>query len=50
LLTIKNLMGHKDISMTLRYAHLSPNHERNAVQSIGNDLAGTDQSELRRVV
>jgi len=50
LLTIKNLMGHKDISMTLRYAHLSPNHERNAVQSIGNDLAGTDQSKLRRVV
>ena len=31
IITIKNLMGHSSLEMTLRYAHLSPSHERNAV-------------------
>jgi site-specific recombinase XerD len=26
--TLKNLLGHKDIKMTLRYAHLPPAHNR----------------------
>ncbi len=29
--TVKRLMGHKDISMTLRYAHLSDDHMQRAV-------------------
>ena len=32
--TIRELMGHADITMTLRYAHLSPGHLRNAVEGI----------------
>ncbi|MBI4639780.1 MAG: site-specific integrase [Candidatus Tectomicrobia bacterium] len=32
LTTVKELMGHKDITMTLRYAHLTPGHKRNAVE------------------
>ena len=32
LLTIKELMGHKTIEMTMRYAHLMPDHKREAVR------------------
>lgn len=35
LLTVKALMGHKDISMTLRYTHLSSDHKQRAVRCAG---------------
>jgi integrase len=31
LTTVKELMGHKHIAMTLRYAHLTPGHKRSAI-------------------
>ena len=31
LTTVKELMGHKHIAMTLRYAHLAPGHKRPAI-------------------
>jgi Phage integrase family len=32
--TVQELMGHKDIKMTLRYAHLSPDHTRQAMETL----------------
>jgi len=32
LTTVKELMGHKHITMTLRYTHLAPGHKRSAVE------------------
>jgi len=34
--TIQQIMGHKDIRMTLRYAHLSSRHVQEAVESLDN--------------
>jgi integrase len=31
IMTVKELMGNKDLTMTLRYAHLAPNHKTKAV-------------------
>lgn len=31
LTTVKELMGHKHIAMTLRYTHLAPGHKRSAI-------------------
>ena len=33
--TIQELLGHRDLRMTIRYAHLSPAHLREAVEAIG---------------
>jgi integrase len=32
--TVKELLGHKDITMTLRYAHLSTDHKQAAVKKL----------------
>ena len=44
LTTVKELMGHKDIATTMRYAHLSPGHQLDAVQRLNRKPTGTTTS------
>jgi integrase len=46
LLANKELMGHKTIAMTQRYAHLSPSHLKEAVEGLCKDIDGTEVSQL----
>jgi len=39
--TIQELMGHKTLAMTMRYAHLSPGHKLAAVQQLKSGATGT---------
>jgi len=38
LATVKEILGHQTINMTLRYAHLSPVHKRSAMQLLGEKV------------
>ncbi|HOK56764.1 MAG TPA: site-specific integrase [bacterium] len=36
--TVQELMGHKDFTTTLRYAHLSPEHKKLAVEILSDEI------------
>jgi integrase len=38
LLTVTELLGHKTLKMTLRYAHLSPSHKAKAISVLEEAL------------
>jgi hypothetical protein len=40
--TVRELLGHKSIKMTLRYAHLSPNHKKQAINLIDQAYGGVE--------
>lgn len=45
--TIMELLGHADIRMTIRYAHLSPMHLQSAVEKIGGFAAASTETPRR---
>ncbi len=59
LVTIKELLGHTKIDMTMRYAHLSPQHKAGAVERLGEryssqtpakePVSGTDLEQNRNI-
>lgn len=51
LTTVSRLMGHKSLSMTLRYSHLAPNHLSNAINVLNTSMSTSTiiaQQELKR--
>ena len=51
IMTVKELMGHKDLTMTLRYSHLAPDHKMKAVNILDRLLSlNPPQSESAKKV
>ncbi len=44
--TIKELLGHKSLTMTMRYAHLAPSHKVNAAGILDNAINNNGPSNV----
>jgi len=48
--TVQELMGHKDIQMTMRYAHLSPDHKRAAMEVLDSRFSGKSPADFHNTL
>lgn len=46
LTTVKELLGHKSLTMTLRYSHLAPEHKTKAVKVLDEEFGKRSSSEM----
>jgi Phage integrase family len=46
--TVKEILGHSEINMTMRYSHLAPAHKAKAVQQLGDALEQIAQGPLKQ--
>ncbi|NVM54976.1 MAG: hypothetical protein HWN66_14825 [Candidatus Helarchaeota archaeon] len=44
--TVKEILGHQKIDMTLRYAHLAPVHKREAMEILGSRMVTSWSREV----
>ncbi len=49
LMTVKELLGHKSIEMTMRYAHLAPEHKMRAINVLDEVLNRPEEQEKKVV-
>jgi integrase len=50
LTSVKELLGHKSLNMTMRYAHLAPGHKRMAVNTLDAMLQNTQEAGCDKIV
>jgi site-specific recombinase XerD len=48
LTTVKEIMRHKSIEMTLRYSHLSPEHKQSAIAALESALSPRREKKERK--
>lgn len=48
--TVRKLLGHKTIKMTLRCSHLSPDHKKRAVEMLGQVFLPKDGNDVSNLV